>query len=909
MTNDKAIPDGMSTHPSGFYIPIAIKLVLIVLITALIPLCIVSLVSISSISSIADNAKELGQEIAGTAMRDSSRSLTSELTAALSFRTKALGQQISTSLQRVQADTTELAAYTTYLYNHPDSMGKYAFPTVYSYGREGRFGSISPTNTSWLAVFTSGRAADGTIPKSTLDEIFVTEWLDTRFTTIGETNPYATQIYLNTKSQISRGMPFSNGSQIWLNAPEQFPVDMNLEEYDFYYLANETNDPERKPVWTSLYYDPAGLGWMISSIAPVYAGDELKGVVGIDITLARMIDEILNVQIEKSGFAFLMSEKGDLIAFPERAAPFLGFSGDLTGTFSRGEELQYNLLQKADQPFQEIVSRMIKGEEGIVTYQRPDTNEEFFFAYAPVNQTGWSVGVVVPSLEVTEPSRASNARIQAEMDRASDTINDNLNGLMMTTFFILILILIAMIPLSWFLMSIISRPIRTLTQGSQQIGDGVLDHRITLNTRDELEDLAGAFNRMAEVLSQKITEIEAVNRELRQMDHIKSQFISIASHELRTPLIAIKGYLDLLLKDKNGNLNDDQKRMLGIVTRNTSRLARIITDILDISRIEENRLVLIRDLFSISDVIREVAEEQQTSIERRKHQLIVELSSDIPEVFGDRDRIYQVFINLLGNAIKYTPDGGIITIRAQGDGDIIHCSVSDTGIGIRTEDIGKIFSRFYQASDVITHRSGKDEFLAGGTGLGLSIVKGIVEAHGGEITVESEYGKGTTFSIILPGSKEPKSDNRPDDSHQMYQAVTFGSGQEQRVMTRLTILIIDDESDTLTLMQDLLAERFVVLTALSGATGMKRTFAERPDLILLDAYMPGISGFDVCKILKRNQSVSNIPIIIFTAGAQEQDRKAAQEAGADGYITKPFRPEDLYRIIAMFYRENSDDNT
>ena len=131
--------------------------------------------------------------------------------------------------------------------------------------------------------------------------------MDVKFRSIAASNPYAVQLYLNTASQITRGMPFVDGEYLWIDATTQFVSDMDLATYDFYYLADAAHNPARTAVWTELYWDPAGQGWMVSSIAPVYVGDDLQGVVGIDITLDTMVNDIINVQLEQTGFAFLMS--------------------------------------------------------------------------------------------------------------------------------------------------------------------------------------------------------------------------------------------------------------------------------------------------------------------------------------------------------------------------------------------------------------------------------------------------------------------------------------------------------------------------------------------------------------------------------------------------------------------------
>jgi CheY-like chemotaxis protein len=345
--------------------------------------------------------------------------------------------------------------------------------------------------------------------------------------------------------------------------------------------------------------------------------------------------------------------------------------------------------------------------------------------------------------------------------------------------------------------------------------------------------------------------------------------------------------------------------MLDNVSRNTHRLARIVNELLDISKIEENKLVLRKDLISLEEVIKEIADEQKPSLDKRGHTLSLEIEPDMPPVFGDHDRVAQIIINLLGNAIKYTPDGGHIRIVARGEENMAHLRVIDNGIGIKTEDIGKLFKRFATVGDVTKHKSGKDEFLAGGTGLGLSIIKGIVEAHQGQVWVESEYGVGTTFHVTLPLSRRQNGSGPQAADAVIYRATHFERpDQESAAITttqaRLKILVIDDEEDILDVTSRVLADTYTVVTAKTSATGLKEAMTQNPDIILLDVWMPGISGYDVCKTLKRNVKTKDTPVIIFTAAAEKVNEERAKEVGADGFVTKPFRKDDIVGLIESF---------
>lgn len=877
---------------------ISTKLLLVLLLTALVPLLIAGFMSYRTTLRVADIAAQANAEIASLAMSDSTEALSIEKEIDLQARTQSLAEDINDILVWVEADTAELAAYASFLYSHSDSFGRYPNPSVYGNGENGTFASLEPNNNSWLMVSALG-APNGEVSDTLMEEILLLEFMDIKFRSIAENNPYAIQLYLNTESQITRGMPFIDGEYIWMDAAAQFPSDMDLSSFDFYFLADATHNPQRETVWTELYWDPAGLGWMVSSIAPVYQEDELKGVVGIDITLGTIIDDIINVQIESTGFAFLMSENGQAIAFPERAADFLGFSGSLEGDFGYNENFSFFLTERQDEAFVDIIDEMRSGASGLTYYPG---EQEHLFAYHPVELTNWSVGVVAPTKEVIAPALETNDQIEQNMEQASLEISERSSEFVSTTLFILVALVGTIIPVALLFSRTISRPIYKLKEGSRKIGEGDLTHRISVRSGDEIEDLAQSFNQMSDDLQNKINEIETANAELKKLDALKSQFISMASHELRTPLIAIKGYVDLLREGEAGEVNAEQMTMLKTISRNTQRLARIVTELLDLSRIEANRLPLRIESFDAKTLIEEIAAEQKPAFQQRRQTLTLSLSDNLPLLHADRDRISQVLVNLLGNAIKYTPDGGRIEISAYPEDNGVHLSVSDSGIGIAEEHLDKIFSRFYTAGDVHKHKTGKNDFLSGGTGLGLSIVEGIVKAHNGRIWAESQPNEGATFHVTLPAALHSDEVSPPPE---IYKTIAFsesrmGVSDSKTAASPTKILIIDDEPDTLAVTSRMLNEEYDVVNAHTSGTGLKTAMSNVPDVILLDAWMPGLSGYDVCRTLKTNARTQHIPIIMFTAAVQQEEAERAREAGADALITKPFQKGDLLQLIEEF---------
>ncbi len=225
----------------------------------------------------------------------------------------------------------------------------------------------------------------------------------------------------------------------------------------------------------------------------------------------------------------------------------------------------------------------------------------------------------------------------------------------------------------------------------------------------------------------------------KELDRIKSEFVSAVSHDLRSPLTAILGYVELL--DRVGPLNEKQRAFVQRVQASVSSITELINDLLDLGRIEaglDDRKILL----SLAEVIQYSAENFQGQVREKRQTLKLDVPPDLPSIYGDSVRLRQVIDNLLGNAIRYTPEGGEITVRARAEKDQLILQVSDTGMGIPPGDLPHIFEKFYRASNVVEHVSG--------SGLGLAIVKSIVENHGGRIWVDSVEGEGTTFTIVLP---------------------------------------------------------------------------------------------------------------------------------------------------------------
>ena len=396
----------------------------------------------------------------------------------------------------------------------------------------------------------------------------------------------------------------------------------------------------------------------------------------------------------------------------------------------------------------------------------------------------------------------------------------------------------------------------------------------------------------------------------KEVDRMKTDFISTVSHELRTPLTSVLGFAKLIQKKLDESIfpliqTDDKKvnRTVRQVTENIeiivsegSRLTKLINEVLDIAKIEAGQMQWNMDDLAITEVIDRAFAATSALFEQKGLLLVQEIASDMPNVYGDRDRLIQVVINLISNAVKFT-ERGSITCRVKQDNQSIMVSVIDQGVGISESDQPKVFEKFKQVGDTLTDKPQ-------GTGLGLPISREIVEHHGGRIWVDSELGKGSTFSFMLPiavtknGSQTP-SINFDILIDQLKKRVS--SDQQLDTQTALesskNILVIDDDSSIRSLLrQELEAKGYRVREAENGQEAIAKVRESRPDLITLDIIMQGISGYDVAAILKSDPATLDIPIIIVSV---LDDKDRGLHLGIDSYVTKPLDMVVLMREVEL----------
>ena len=366
----------------------------------------------------------------------------------------------------------------------------------------------------------------------------------------------------------------------------------------------------------------------------------------------------------------------------------------------------------------------------------------------------------------------------------------------------------------------------------------------------------------------------------------KSAFLANMSHEIRTPLNAILGFTQLMSKDES--LRPDQRENVTIINTSGEHLLALINNVLEMSKIEAGRISLNDSSFNIRGLVGDIVNLFRTKTDEKKLSLQTQVMEEMPDyLFGDEGKIRQVLINLLGNAVKFTSEGGIIvrvwTIDAPPDKLILNMEVEDTGIGIAAEEMDKVFVYFEQTRSGISTHSG--------TGLGLAICKEYVRMMNGDIEVTSISGKGSVFHFFV----EVKECSEAPARNRMRHATVTGMEPGQGV---IKILVVDDKEPNRKLLTRMLSPvGFIIGDATNGEEAVEMFEHWHPDLILMDMVMPVMDGYEAIRTIRQMPGGKEILIFSITASVFEEDKYNIFESGADEFIMKPFREEDIYQKI------------
>ena len=589
-------------------------------------------------------------------------------------------------------------------------------------------------------------------------------------------------------------------------------------------------------------------------------------------TSGKPVFQIVSAPIAFDGKpSFLLAASLDLDYLVDAArreqlpAGWIGALIDRNGIFAVRTEHQEDYAGKPTSP--DFRARLLSGAGSY--YGRSTAGRNILAGYAHSQLTGWTASASVGSNIVDAPLHRSllilvglgfglgligtgvalvvGRRVDKAMRRLSEAAEDIGRGR----------------PLEPF-----TTPIAEVNQVGRALTTAALQLHERACERDEAE-----------------ADLSAAKEAAEKANLAKSAFIANMSHELRTPLSAIIGYSEMMLEEMEedgdaAGLTPDMRKIEG----NARHLLGLINDVLDLSKVESGKMEVFAEPFEVEDLVRGVASTVQTLVDRKGNGLVLEIGSGLGVMHSDVTKIRQVLLNLLGNAAKFT-EGGTITLAASrrdsSSGGEILFKVSDTGIGMTGDQQARLFQRFMQADSSTTRKFG-------GTGLGLSLTKALAEMLGGTVTVESELGRGSSFAVSLPAVYVVL---EPDET-------VPETGTETGEAHRDLVLVIDDDDDQRTLMTRFLQrEGFRARTARDGEAGLTLARALKPRAILLDVMMPGIDGWSVLSALKKDDELSDIPVVMVTFAEQ---RALAASLGATDYVLKPVRWERFKSVMDRF---------
>ena len=411
--------------------------------------------------------------------------------------------------------------------------------------------------------------------------------------------------------------------------------------------------------------------------------------------------------------------------------------------------------------------------------------------------------------------------------------------------------------------------------------------------------------------------LEESHRKLLELDQVKSRFFANISHELRTPLTLLLAPLEALLHRFPADA--ETRDLLHTMHANGMRLLKLINDLLDLVRLESGRLEIKREPLELKEFMKGLASAARQVAQDKRLRLETFAAPELGTVLADRDRLEKIVLNLIFNALKFTPAGGRVELRAEKQEAELVLIVSDTGMGIAEKNLPFVFDRFWQADG-----STKRKFQ--GAGIGLALVKELVEAQGGKVSVQSQEGQGATFTVRLPyqaaepgttpeteavadappavetGAATVSSNEWVADLYrraELFPALAAWQPSLRPVETsgnggRPMVLVADDEPDMLRFLNRQLSSQYQVLEAVDGQQAIEKASQFLPDLILLDMMMPEKDGLQACRELRERASTQEIPIVLLTARADEETKLAALSAGASDFLTKPFSTTELH---------------
>lgn len=437
----------------------------------------------------------------------------------------------------------------------------------------------------------------------------------------------------------------------------------------------------------------------------------------------------------------------------------------------------------------------------------------------------------------------------------------------------------------------LTKRLKKLVRVAESVKRGEQNQRVRLKSDDELGQLAEAFDSMLESLEIKQKNLEQTQAAAKAANQAKSEFLANMSHEIRTPINTMVGMADVLADTP---LTDEQSNFVKIFQRAGENLTGLVNDILDLSKIEAGELKIKNECFSIRELLNDLEMLCKESAARKNLSLKFDVAADIPScIVGDKDRVRQILMNFISNALKFTEQGSVEVIAlksSQPRGEVVHFAVTDTGIGIPNDKKDLLFERFQQVDSSSSRK-------VGGTGLGLAISKKLVELMGGEIGFESRYPVGSKFFFNLPLKETfEKGSIRPSvRTGESFRPHSFDNS------VRKHVLLVDDSEDNRLLVKAYLKDMSLNIVECKNGQEAVNLFKEnRFDLVLLDLQMPVLDGYEAIRLMRQWESENNqktTPVIALSADSIPELIEKALHAGCDSHVSKPVRKKTLIEVV------------
>ncbi len=660
---------------------------------------------------------------------------------------------------------------------------------------------------------------------------------------------------------------------------------------------------KRSSKWSDIYTYEDGSDIAIAATTPVYKNNEFQGVLAADLSLNQIINFLREIKIGQTGKTLIIERNGLIVASSTNEKTY----------FKKGKEFKrLNANQSASPLVRESIQFLISKFGNLNNINRTEQLEfdieekrQFLQVTTFQDQYGldWLIVVVIP-----------------EADFMAQINTNQRNTLLFSLLALIIAIVISIITARR-----ISRPILRLNQAAKDITEGKWEGTETVQGSRiyEVEQLASSFNSMAHQLHESFENLAEKNHELERLDKLKDEFLANTSHELRTPLNGMIGIAESMIDGATGEITFLQQKNLLMIANSGHRLLELVNDILDFAKLKNQGIELQQKAVGIHSLVDVVLAFSQSLVGSKDLQLINSVPDNLPLAYADEHRLEQILFNIIGNSIKFTESGKVEVFAEFGtekNPQELTITISDTGIGIPPEKYQKIFESFEQA-DGSTSRE------YGGTGLGLAVTKQLVELHGGNIWVESQVGKGSSFSFTLPvtDTKIKPENKKTQESNQLRKFKLFKKTAQNNqplannidsVLTNSTdsinnslevisknskyhILIVDDEPINLQVLNNHLSlHKYRITQALSGKDALEIVEkGDKFDLILLDIMMPKMSGYKVCSTLREKYPAHQLPVVMLTAKNQVTDIVTGFKFGANDYLTKPFHKDELLTRI------------